>query len=75
MNFEHWWVLKEKSFVGSYCDKMIIKSHLKMGWEAHTSESMKPLTNEIIEDAKSIQNDTKNILDNAEMLKTKIEKL
>lgn len=68
MNFENWWDTHKNSFQGTVCDKLVIKHHLKMGWEAHTSESMKPLTDEIIEDAK-------NIKDTAEVLKKKIEQL
>lgn len=68
MDFEHWWIQQKDSFHGSFCDKMIIKQHLKMGWEAHTSESMKPLVEEIKEDAQDIQH-------NADKLADKINKL
>lgn len=68
MNFESWWNSKKDSFTGSFCDKLIIRQHLKMGWEAHVSESMKPLTSEIKHDAQHIK-------ENADKLSDKIDKL
>jgi len=68
MNFENWWSEKRDSFNGSFCEKLEIKHHLKMGWDAHVTESMKPLTAEIKLDADKIK-------ENADKLSDKINKL
>ena len=67
MNFETWWTGKKDSFSGSVCDRLIIKHHLKIGWDAHAAESMKPLVEEIKADADNIKH-------NATELANKINK-